>query len=176
MLRTIPRHEEKALGLPYPVVLIDCVQEEIDDVTGEPANVTFQDMEGLVATLAAAVCHFPVQLLGAEVRFIRRVLGFKANTFAESLMMDPATYSRWENGKQQVGAWADKQVRLAAALLLSERMPHARIDRKAIFALKPTLRLEGTYPHIELRRIAIAVDGQEDAPAVDGEWDYKLAA
>lgn len=43
------------------------------------------------------------ELAGAEVRFIRRVLGMTGQELAAAVEMDPATLSRWEHGKQTDG-------------------------------------------------------------------------
>ena len=103
MFRTIPRHEEDGLGLPYPVVLIDGAEEEIDDTTGEVVGVSIPDMEELVAAVVLARVLHPLQLDHREVRFIRQVIGMRAKDFAQALDMAPETFSRWENGKQELG-------------------------------------------------------------------------
>ena len=153
MFRTLPRHEEDGLGLPYPVVLIDGAEEEIDERTGERVGIFVPGMESLVAAIAVARALHPLQLHGSEVRFIRRVIGMPAKEFAEALGMDPATLSRWENGRQTVGEWADKEVRMAAVILLADRVPGLGIDRKEVVGLRVVPRTEDDWPTIEMRRV-----------------------
>jgi len=135
MFRTITQHEETALGLPYAVILENAAQEILDD-DGSVLGVHIPNMENLVATIAAVRCLMPERLRGNEVRFIRKVIGKGAKEFAEDLEMDPSTYSRWENEKQTVGGWADKQVRQMTILLLAGRIAHLKIDPNIVVSLR----------------------------------------
>lgn len=152
MFRTIERYEESALGLPYPVVLINAAQEEVDE-KGTPIGIHIPDMEGLVACVAIARALHPQALDGRDVRFIRRALGMAAKDFASSLEMDAATLSRWENNKYLVGAWADKQVRMAAVIKLRDRVPSLSLDTKAVVDLHAFPAPQGQWPELELHRI-----------------------
>jgi hypothetical protein len=129
MFRTITRYEEDGLGLPYPVVLIDSAEEETD-ASGAVVGVSVPDLEGLAAAVVVARCLNPLQLAGEEVRFIRDVLDMTARDLAEALGLDHATLSRWENGKQAVGGWADRQVRYVTLLMLHDRVPGLHVDPK----------------------------------------------
>ena len=153
MFRTIPRHEEDGLGLPYPVVLIDGAEEEIDDATGEPVGISIPDMEELVAAVALARVLHPLQLDGREVRFIRHAIGIQAKDFARALDMAPETFSRWENGKQELGGWADMGARMAAVIHLRDRAPGLSLDTKDVTGLRIRRRAEGEWPTIEVRRV-----------------------
>lgn len=170
MFRTVDRYEEDGLGLPYPVTLIDGAEEQIDDDTGEVIGISIPAMETLVAAVAITRARIPVQLSGDEVRFIRGVIGVGSKAFAEALEMDPATFSRWENGRQTVGAWADKQVRMAAVIMLADRIPGLSIDPKEIVKLHILPAPEGFVPQIEmvLRHVPTA-----NGSAGDG-WDTNL--
>ena len=53
MFRTIPRHEEDGIGLPYPVVLIDSAEEELD-ASGAVVGLSVPDLEGLAVSVAVA--------------------------------------------------------------------------------------------------------------------------
>lgn len=170
MFRTIERYEETGLGLPYPVVLLDGAQEEINHA-GERVGVHVPDMEGLVACIALMRALHPQALDGREVRFIRRVLGRSAKDFAEALVLDAATLSRWENNKQAVGGWADKQVRLAAVAVLKDRVPGLSLDTKAVFGLRIQQAPEGHWPQLEVRRVHHA-DAMHRHGAQD--WDAAL--
>ncbi|MDT8330216.1 helix-turn-helix domain-containing protein [Roseomonas gilardii] len=173
MFRTIHRYEEDGLGLPYPVVLYNAAQEEVDDETGKVIGISIPNMEGLVAAVAILRAMIPVQLDGAEVRFIRQVIGKSSKQFAEELNLDPATLSRWENNKQTVGEWADGQVRHAAVLLLSERAPSMKVDIKDVWAMHPRKRQAGElWPEIEvvLEHVEDPCPEQPVTPEPDTSW------
>ncbi len=173
MFRTIARYEEAGLGLPYPVVLIDAAEEEIDHQTGERIGVSIPDLDGLVAALTVSRAFSPIQLHGSEVRFIRRAVGMSAKQLASALQIDPATFSRWENDKQSVGEWADKQVRMFAILLLQGHVQELGLDPKEIVGMRIRPRQDGEWPKVEMHR----VHRRSDGPAETDVWDtHKLAA
>ena len=172
MFRTIERYEDRSLGLPYPVVLLNGVEEEIDDESGERVGISIPHLEDLMATVVIARVLHPLQLEGGEVKFIRRVLGHSAKDFAGVLGIAPETYSRWENGKQTVGAWADKQVRMAAVILLREKIIRAGADAEAVIGLQITPRQRNDFPRMEVRLVHIERMDNHDGD----EWGLKLAA
>ena len=167
MFRTIERYEETGLGLPYPVILIDAVQEEVDE-TGTSVGIHVPDMEGLVACVAIARAMHPQALDGRDVRFIRRALGMTAKDFASSLEMDAATLSRWENNKFAVGAWADKQVRMAAIIKLRDNLPSLSLDTKAVLGLHSFIAQKDQWPEMELHRVHRATGSCCSEPQ---DWD-----
>lgn len=149
----LDRYEERLMGLPYPVVLLDAVEEITHPKTGEILGVAIPEAEELAAAVAVALCFMPVRLIGAEVRFIRRVLGMTGLELAAAVEMDPATLSRWEHGKQDVGGWADKAVRMVAVLRLQDHALGSNFRPEEIVTLRFTGRREGSYPVIKVRRI-----------------------
>nr|WP_294510071.1 helix-turn-helix domain-containing protein [uncultured Rhodopila sp.] len=172
MYRRLDRYEDESLGLPYPVVLLDGVEEEIDDETGERVGISIPHLEDLVATVAIARVLRPLQLSGAEVKFIRRVIGRSAKDFAAALHMAPETYSRWENGKQAVGEWADKQVRLAAIVVLREKVARLNADVDAVVNMQIQPSTADELPYLEIRLVHGEGLDNHDREA----WDLKLAA
>lgn len=174
MRRVLPRYEERGLGLPYPVVLINAAEEH-SDAAGNVLGVSVPDLEGLAAAVAVARAFLPVELTGAEVRFMRKVIGMSAKDCAEALKLDPASLSRWENNKQTLGGWAESQVRLATVAILAQRMPSIRPDMEKLFRMVPRKREEGeAWPVFEMR-----LEPQQiaDAPRSAGEsWAALQAA
>ncbi|AQS86898.1 hypothetical protein AA101099_0758 [Neoasaia chiangmaiensis NBRC 101099] len=167
MFRTIKEHHEDGLGLPYPVVLIEAAEEEIDPATGDVVGIHVPDIEGLAAAVALARVLTPTGLLPQEVKFLRDVLDLGSAEFAADLSMDPATYSRWENGKQQVGQWADKQVRLIVVAALRDRFPHFSVDPKEIVGMRPLCAdPRQLAPLLRMRRRALPQHTD-----MDDEWD-----
>jgi len=59
-------------------------------------------------------------LMGAEVRFLRKEIGMKSKDMAGALSISTEVYSRWENGKQVVGACHDKSLRMIYVMSESE--------------------------------------------------------
>lgn len=72
-------------------------------------------------TIAKALALKPYPLNGAEVRFLRKQLGLKAKEFAANLRVDVSTYSRWENGDQQIGEQSDALIRLLYFRIFEEK-------------------------------------------------------
>ncbi len=66
-------------------------------------------------TIAHAVIHKPARLSGAEVRFLRKSLGWSGVDFAERMGVDPSTVSSWENDKDPIGPTSDRLLRLMVA-------------------------------------------------------------
>jgi transcriptional regulator with XRE-family HTH domain len=174
MRRVLPRYEEKGLGLPYPVVLINAAEEHSDAV-GNVLGVSVPNLEGLAAAVAVARAFLPVELTGSEVRFLRKVIGMSAKDFAEALKLDPASLSRWENNKQTLGGWAESQVRLATVAILTQRMPSLKPDMEKLFRMVPRKREEGeAWPLFELR---LEPQREAEAPRATGEgWAALQAA
>ena len=168
MSHTLERYEERLLGLPYPVVLFDAAEEVVDSDTGEVLGVAVPHAEELAAAVALALCFQPFVLTGAEVRFIRRVLGMTGQELAAAVEMDGATLSRWEHGKQTVGAWADKALRMAAVLRLQDCAPSSSLNPSDVVSIHPTARPDGLQLAVEVRRIRpLASEIESDAAG----WD-----
>lgn len=81
----------------------------------------------LHATLSRAIALKPIALSGAEIRFLRKQLRMKAKDFAEYLLVDASTLSRWENEEQEPGRQADNLIRYVFFSLLEEL--EGRVER-----------------------------------------------
>lgn len=55
-------------------------------------------------------------LTPAEFKFLRKSLGWSSQDTATRMGVDPATVSRWENGKRTIGPSADRLIRALAML------------------------------------------------------------
>lgn len=66
-------------------------------------------------TIAHAIIHKPARLSGAEVRFLRKYLGWSGADFARHMGVDPSTVSHWENDKDPIGPTSDRLLRLMVA-------------------------------------------------------------
>lgn len=83
------------------------------------SEVEIPRIEELNRTLAGAIIRKPTRLSAAEIRFLRKSLGWSGGDFARHIGVDPATVSRWETGAQDMGQVADRFLRL----LVSVRTP-----------------------------------------------------
>ena len=64
--------------------------------------------------IAEAVAEKHARLTGAEVRFLRKHLGWSGEDFAKTMGVTPGTVSRWENEKEAMGPVAERLLRLMA--------------------------------------------------------------
>jgi DNA-binding transcriptional regulator YiaG len=62
-----------------------------------------------------AVIHKPARLSGAEVKFLRKHLGWSGADFAAHVGVDPTTVSAWENERKPFGTSSDRLLRLMVA-------------------------------------------------------------
>lgn len=62
--------------------------------------------------LSFAVASKPSRLEGAEIRFLRKYLGWSGVQFANIMGVAPETVSRWENDSTPMGQTAERMIRL----------------------------------------------------------------
>jgi putative zinc finger/helix-turn-helix YgiT family protein len=65
--------------------------------------------------IAMAVIHKPARLSAAEVRFLRKYLGWSGVDFAAHVGVDPSTVSKWENEHEPIGPSSDRLLRMMVA-------------------------------------------------------------
>lgn len=75
-------------------------------------EVSIPHIEELHGLIAHTLIRKPARLSGAEVRFLRKWLGWSAADFAAHVGVTPETVSRWENAAASMGATADRLLRL----------------------------------------------------------------
>ena len=120
--------------LPYPVVL-QGVPIQRCPACGD-VSVSIPDPEGLHEVLCRHIVTVNRALLPGEIRFLRRFLDRDAGAMAALMGVDAKTLSRWENGKQKMGAVAERLLRVIVA-------NHLRVkDRGFPEKLFPALRDE----------------------------------
>ncbi|MBW2258619.1 MAG: helix-turn-helix domain-containing protein [Deltaproteobacteria bacterium] len=74
-------------------------------------------MNQLQEVLAHAVANKPGHLSTAEIRFLRKHLGWSGRDFAAAFDVTPETVSRWENGERNMSATAERLLRMCATRL-----------------------------------------------------------
>ena len=175
--QVLERHEENRMGLPYPIVLLNAAEKVTHPQTGEVIGVAIPNSEELAAAVALALCFIPVRLTGTEIRFIRRVLGMTGQDLAAAVEMDPATLSRWEHDKQEIGAWADKAIRMAAVLRLQDRAPGSSLRPEDVVTLRLAPRPANFCPSIHVRRVRPEhLDVDSEIKGWDAEATLPVAA
>lgn len=74
----------------------------------------------LMQVIARDLVTSPLDLTGAEVRFLRKRLGKRAADFSQYLGIEPETLSRVENGKQAASRQIQKLARIAYCVFSEE--------------------------------------------------------
>jgi len=100
-------------GLPS-VVIEDAVKVATCERCGETYT-SIPAIEQLHRQIAAAVIRKKGRLAPAEIRFLRKWLGWSGVAFGKRMGTKPETVSRWENGKAPIGPQADRLLRVLVA-------------------------------------------------------------
>ena len=125
------RDYDATVELGVPVTLIDTVQED------DEGNLEIPNLDMLLATVAVARVLAPIQLVGAELRFLRHVLHLTGTEFARAIdLSDKTVVSRWENGKTRPGGFTEKIIRQLILNKLGRRAPGIEIPENAIPGMK----------------------------------------
>ena len=74
-------------------------------------GIVFPSMDGLIGEATRVLLDKPGRLVGAEIRFLRSLLGFDSVDLAPLLGANPSTLSRWEHDKQPIGWPSDLLLR-----------------------------------------------------------------
>ena len=134
---------DATIELGVPVTLIDAVLED------EDGGVEIPGLDMLLASVAVARALVPVQMVGAELRFLRHVLHLTGAGFAAAIDLgDKTVVSRWENDRARPGGYAEKAVRQLALNLLASRAPGIDVGENAIpgMRIRPRAVSEGPLP------------------------------
>lgn len=75
-------------------------------------EIAIPNIEELNRLLAAWLARRPQHINGAEIRFLRKIMGWSGRSFALLIGVTPETVSRWENGKEPIGPAAERLLRV----------------------------------------------------------------
>jgi putative zinc finger/helix-turn-helix YgiT family protein len=103
-----------ACGLPY--VTLRGIEVRRCPKCGEHEAV-IPRIEDLHRTIARAVAEKPARLAAAEIRFLRKYLGWSSTDFAQHMGVTLESVSRWENDREPIGPIADRLLRLMVATM-----------------------------------------------------------
>lgn len=101
-----------ACGLPN--VTLQKVEVRRCPKCGE-TEVAIPGLESLHRSLALVLIRKPGRLVPAEIRFLRKYLGWSGADFAARMGPTAETVSRWETGATPMGPTADRLLRLKVA-------------------------------------------------------------
>lgn len=111
MKTTVENYKYKSL----PGVTLVGVRVDRCSACGE-SEVEIPRIDDLNRTVAFAVISKHGRLNGAEIRFLRKSLGWSGADLARHMGAEPDTVSRWENNKQKIGRHTDRLLRLMVAV------------------------------------------------------------
>jgi transcriptional regulator with XRE-family HTH domain len=114
--KIIPKYDADALGAPFKVYLMDAVKAEVCSSCGKILNTGIPDPEGLLYAISFERVMHPRKLVGAEIKFLRHIMGWKAKKLADQLGITVEYLSRCENGHVVMSVTTEKLLRLLAVL------------------------------------------------------------
>jgi putative zinc finger/helix-turn-helix YgiT family protein len=101
-----------ACGLPH--VTLRNIEVSRCPQCGEE-EIAIPRIEALHKVIARALITKPSRLDAAEIRYLRKYLGWSGADFAAHMGTTRETVSRWENGQVLMGTQADRLLRLMVA-------------------------------------------------------------
>lgn len=143
------------------------------EITEDDGDISIEIPNIETASVAAAMsrCLMPVRILAHELRTIRHIVGMTAAELGRAMdpKTSPETVSRWENGKQPMGGYAEKVFRLIVCERLKEHAPGVDYTDGAIAKLKvmDPWRAKPDYkvPPVVLERVRVRSDHRETVSA-----------
>jgi putative zinc finger/helix-turn-helix YgiT family protein len=99
-------------------------------------EVVIPKLEQLHRVLAQAVAMKKSRLTAAEIRFLRKYLGWSGVDFAKHMGVAAETVSRWENDREPMGPVADRLLRMMVAV----REPVSNYSLDALMDLEDTAK------------------------------------
>ena len=112
----VPEYDADILGAPFKVYLRDAVKVEICTSCEAVLSTTIPDPEGLFYAVSFERALHPRKLVGAEIKFLRNVMGWKAKKLADELGITAEHLSRCESGRLPLSMTTEKLLRLYVIL------------------------------------------------------------
>ena len=80
-------------------------------------DVTIPHLAKIHRAIALALAESPVRLTGAQLRFLRKYVGYTGEQLAKYLHTDKTKISKWECGEDPIGPSNDRLIRLLVGAL-----------------------------------------------------------
>jgi transcriptional regulator with XRE-family HTH domain len=130
--RIVPLYEADLLGAPFTVMLDASVREATCTSCGAKMKTVIPDLEGLLHAVAITRALTPRKLVGAEIKFLRNAMGWKAKDVAKYLELGSEHLSRCENGSKTLSPLAEKWFRLFVTVKVYEKKLDKRINLEKV--------------------------------------------
>ena len=165
--RILPEHTEDLGGI--TVVLIDAAREYRCAECGQ-VETEIPDMQGLVRSVALGRALYPYQIIGSDIRLMRRALDMNQKEFAQAMGLSPEMMNRWENGRG-AGEMTEKLLRHNVCALLRVHVPAADCDPADITRMRiKRIPDDMVLPPVRVQRIMMKRDHQRE-----NTWDVLAA-
>jgi transcriptional regulator with XRE-family HTH domain len=133
--KLVSSYEATGLGAPFKVILEDAVKEQTCSLCGKTLGTYIPDMEGLFHAVVFSRALEPRKLSGAEVRFMRHAMGWKAKDLAKHLGVSAEHLSRCESGVKVMAPATEKLFRLYSVLRTPDKAALEELELAEIFDL-----------------------------------------
>lgn len=173
--------EADCLGAPFAVYLHDSVEFEPASQMGGKPKYTIPNVKELLLLILIVRVTQDQKLSGAEIKFIRKIIGLKQRDLAKKLEISVEHLSRHENGLPMTsqGEKFFRTVALREAAKFPE-LPKSTKDQKVAAALEAIFERMQIRPVVDadqrlemhFRRAERAVNCGNDC----GAWDERSAA
>lgn len=128
---TLDEYEPK-IGAPFKVLLIKSVRQTLSPA-GDVLDTCIPNTGGLLKEIALARSLCERKFSAAEIKFVRKAVGLKANELAELLGVSAEHLSRCENGDRALSIAAEKLFRV---IVLKRRYNYSSIRDRLISYLE----------------------------------------
>lgn len=174
----LPAYEATGLGAPFKVILEHAVKVDACEVCGAVQGTYIPDMPGLFHAVVFARALEPRKLTGAEIRFMRKAMGWKAKDLARHLSVTPEYLSRCESGAGTMSATTEKLFRIYAVLRTPDRSALKDVELSELFDLIEIEPIWDASNDLKLYFVRCSVaEAAERASESDEKWrkDKKAA-
>ena len=116
------RENHRYIESGLPNVVLENVEKQRCPKCGETSLSIVQPLK-LHKMIAMDIIRQPERLSSAEIKYLRKWMGWSGVDFAKRMGVDPATVSRWERAEdpQAMGPVAERLLRLFVAFYAPER-------------------------------------------------------
>jgi len=110
--RVVDRFEAEDLGAPFKVFLNHSVTVTFDETTGDVISYKIPDLDGLLRSIVITRILHHRKLSGADIKFVRKVLGLKQKELASKIEITAEHLSRCETGPLVMSPSSEKLLRI----------------------------------------------------------------
>lgn len=131
----VSAYESNGLGTPFRVVLHHAVKAETCAKCGNVLGTYIPDLNGLLYAVTFSRALDSRKLVGEDVRFIRKAMGWKAKDLAKHLGISAEYLSRCENGQKMMSEGIEKLFRLYVLLKTPDTAALKELNLSELFEL-----------------------------------------